>query len=259
MKQYEANTITNAIIRLDFASPIHPINAELAASVRSTCLKYFEIPDQSEIQSQEFQLSNEPGVQSMTMNHSTMTEWCFKGKNSRKELKISQNYLLIEVQDYSTFEDFKNDFIQVFSAFKNEYGEVQISRMGMRYINQIKLGINKAQSESWHNYWSQYLDVNLLGALAFTDDDSSLAQQMNSCVMNYGDFSLNFQYGMFNPDYPAVAKKPVFVLDTDVYSAGLLGYEDIVAGLDSFHNRVSEWFEKSITDELRRILGDCIE
>lgn len=255
MAQYRDNTITNAIIRLDFANPIQTINTELAAAVRSASLCCFEIPEKNEIHSQEIEVSNGPGKKSIAMNDSTIVEWVFKGKSTRKELKITKDSFLVEVQEYSSFEELKRDFLSVFSTFKSTYGEVQVSRMGMRYVDQIQPLELRTSDETWFDYWKKYVDERLLGGFAFTSDDNALARHMNSCVMNYGDYSLTFQYGMFNPDFPAVAKKSVFVLDTDVYSAGLLNYEDIVSGLDAFHTQASVWFEKSITNGLRELLG----
>ena len=259
MDQYANNTITNAIIRLDFANPIHSINNELAAPVRSASLRHFEIPEKNEIHSQEIQVSKEPGKQTLEVNDSTIIEWGFKGKSARKQLKITENFLLVEVQDYSNFTDFKTEFLDVFLCFKDTYKEVQISRMGMRYVDQIQSFEIKDSDTSWFDYWKKFVDERLLGGFAFVDNDDALARHMNSCIMNYNDYSLAFQYGMYNPDYPAVAKKPIFVLDTDVYSAGLLNHEDIIGGLDTFHNQASVWFEKSITDELRALLGTSDE
>lgn len=259
MKQYANNTITNAILRIDFANPITSVNESLASSVRTRCLAHFEIPETNEVHTQEIQVNNEPGKQQAVFNNTKTVEWKFRGKSDRKILTISQSYLHIDFQEYKNFDDFKGQFLAAFQAFKEAYGEVQVSRMGLRYIDQIHPEERKTSEVSWLQYWSKYIDDNLLGGFSFANCDGSLAQHMNSCIMNYGDHFLTFQYGMFNPDYPAIAKKPIFVLDTDVYAVGLLSYEDIVANLDVFHDKASDWFERAITDDMRAILGDVDE
>lgn len=253
--RYLTNTITNVILRIDFANPISSINSELHSSVRSECLKYFEIPEIKEAHNQEIQFSGHPGNQSVALNSSSITEWHFKGKSSRKELTVTQNSILISVQDYISFDLLKHEFIAIYKAFRDIYGDAQISRMGLRYVDQIEPETKKTTEETWGDYWESYVDKNLLGGLSFANADEHMARQMSVCELNFGEYSLTFQYGMYNPDYPAVAKKSVFVLDTDVYSAGLFNYDDAIGYLDSFHEHASQWFEHSITDNFRRILG----
>ncbi len=253
VKRYLTNTITNAILRLDFANPIPQINDELDAKVRSECLKHFQIPEKRQSQNKEIQFNEEPGKEYVSVSHSTISEWCFNGKNSRKELKITQSAIIIDVQEYESFNVLKQEFLAIFKVIRDIYGELQLSRMGLRYIDQIEPRKKNSGRQLWDAYWKDYVDERLLGGLAFADN-SNLAQQMNTCAMNYGEYSLTFQYGMFNPDFPAVAKKSVFVLDTDVYTAGLISPEDAVRYLDIFHDQASNWFESSITDNLRSIM-----
>ena len=111
MKRYLTNTITNAILRLDFANPIPQINSELDAQVRSECLKYFQIPERRLSQNKEVQINEEPGKDSVSISHSTITEWCFKGKSARKELKITQAAIIIDVQEYESFDVLKQEFL----------------------------------------------------------------------------------------------------------------------------------------------------
>lgn len=253
MKRYLTNNITNVILRLDFANPISRINSELDTRVRSECLKYFQIPERRQSQNKEIQFNGEPGNESFSVSQSVITEWCFKGKNSRKELKITQAAIIIDVQDYESFDVLKQEFLAIFNVIRDVYGSPQASRMGLRYVDQIEPSKKNSGRQPWESYWKEYIDTRLLGGLAFADNNN-LSRQMNTCAMNYGDYSLTFQYGMFNPDFPAVVKKSVFVLDTDVYAAGLISFDDVVNYLDVFHVKASNWFENSITDNLRRIM-----
>ena len=59
---------------------------------------------------------------------------------------------------------------------------------------------------------------------------------------------------MFNPDYPAPIKKKIYTLDFDMYVTKILNKTDIKETLDRFHEKVSEFFEDVITDDLRKIM-----
>ena len=78
---------------------------------------------------------------------------------------------------------------------------------------------------------------------------------MNLIETDYGDFNVRFQYGIFNSDYPAINKKKVFVLDTDVYATGIFEYDECDQYIINFHQKAKNYFEKSIRESLKIIMG----
>jgi 16S rRNA (cytosine(1402)-N(4))-methyltransferase len=78
-------------------------------------------------------------------------------------------------------------------------------------------------------------------------------------IHNYGEDSLRFQFGMLNPDYPSPIKKKVFTLDHDMYTNKLLEQSEIPVVLDRFHERISNSFERVITNGLRSKMGQIDE
>ena len=64
-------------------------------------------------------------------------------------------------------------------------------------------------------------------------------------------YNLRFNFGIHNPDYPAIIKQKVFILDIDVYHNGIQNKEDIISNSKVFHDKIQEFFEFSITEEFR--------
>ena len=66
---------------------------------------------------------------------------------------------------------------------------------------------------------------------------------------------LKIQYGMNNPDYPALIRSKEFILDYDAFYEGSQDKESIIENLERFHSKIEDMFEKSITDELRKVMS----
>lgn len=72
-----------------------------------------------------------------------------------------------------------------------------------------------------------------------------------------GEMTMNFRYGMFNPEYPNLLRKNDFVLDFDFFSDDVIDSSDgIIHVLDKGHNEIQALFERSITDSLREVMGN---
>lgn len=254
--QYENHFLTDAIIRIDFTSPIEPIKSSLAADVRNCCIKYFPLVEERNIETQEVVVNNGPNGQSTTVNKEQMKEWHFWGKTRGSELCVASNCLFVNYKsDYVSYNKFIEPFSEVLSQIVSSYSEIRINRIGLRYIDQISLPLDKKPRKDWMTYWKKYINNSLINGLQFVDQDAAICRHMNSIEMNYGDYMLHFQYGIFNEDYPAPNKKNQFIIDTDVYTTGLFDASDVLGYTTKFHKQVKYWFEKAIKDDLRKIMG----
>lgn len=254
---YRNHFLTDVILRVDFLAPVEAIKTELVASVRAACAKSFPIFEARNVETQEVVVSNIPGNQNTVINSQKSTEWHFWGKGREKELTITHNCMFVNFKAYSSYEELHKEFFDVFSALLSAYPSIKINRMGLRYINQINLLTEKTNRKNWSSYWSRYINSALVQSLAFADDDLGITRHMSSIEMNYGDYMLRFQYGIFNPDYPAPNKKQQFIIDTDVYSAGLFSAEEVQQAISVYHEKAQEWFEKAIKTPLRTRMGEA--
>ena len=72
---------------------------------------------------------------------------------------------------------------------------------------------------------------------------------------NFSGRHVKYQFGIANPDYPAIVKKKEFVLDLDSYIFGLHGFNDAIECVNNCHSKIQELFEDSITDATRSLMN----
>ena len=62
---------------------------------------------------------------------------------------------------------------------------------------------------------------------------------------------MNFNYGLYNSEFPNKISRKDFVLDYDCYTANI-EKKDSYEYLNKFHEKINEEFEKSIEEGLRK-------
>lgn len=241
---YEKDFLSNVIARVDFASPIEAISAQLPPVLATAALKAFPIAEPRKQIAQQFQISAS-GLQRST---SESTQWRFHGKSRDKTLTIVPEALFVEYNVYRSYEILKGDFFGYLAVFFGEFKDAQARRLGLRYINNIQLDEDNPLA------WDRYLSPEMLSTLRFYPHPECIARAFSVLEMNFGDFNLRYQFGIPNPDYPATIRRKIFTLDLDAYAEGLQDYGDITGKLDKFHDQIQNLFESSIKDELRDLM-----
>ncbi|WP_446786816.1 TIGR04255 family protein [Macellibacteroides fermentans] len=255
MALYKKHYLTNVILRVDFLTPIEQLTMAIDPKIKELCAKYFPIAEEKLVEDQEIEIINDGNSQKTAINKKQRYEWIFWGKNREKQLTLTENCLIVDMREYLSFKDLKEQFFDILFLLVAIYPEVKMNRIGLRYIDQIDLDGEKGNRGDWSKFWKKYIDPKLLQSIQFANEENRIARQMNLIEMNYDEFMLRFQYGIFNEDYPAPNKKYLFVLDTDVYSVGVYDCTEIETLLNEFHKKTIEWFERSIKDALRIKMG----
>lgn len=244
MPGYAKTFLKDVILRIDFVSPVPAINISLPKSVTTIISKYFPIAEPRNIQEISFGLPGEA-----EKKQGVEKDWVFHGKQREKLLSIVTNAMYIKMTVYTSFEDLKQQFVDIADVLFREFPDIQGRRLGLRYINQLNL-----RGEDPFN-WKLYLNKNLLSMFNVQQDKKRIIRAISTMELNYeDDFRLRFTYGMHNPDYPATIKKKQFVLDYDAFSEGFLTKDDIIQNIDLFHAEIQNLFENSITDKLRDVM-----
>lgn len=116
----------------------------------------------------------------------------------------------------------------------------------MRYIDKISLNEPKPLN------WTKYIKKNLLCTLKVPASDVPILRAFNILELKSGDINVRFQFGMFNPDFPAPIHRKEFILDYDAYHEGLLQSSmEIDDKLANSRQLIKDLFENSIEDGLR--------
>ncbi len=243
-KKYKKDFLKKVIVRIDFDTPLPIAKKGPAPSIYDTVKDRFPITEEKKVIGKELLIG--PGD---TKERSIATKvWHYYGKNRKKHLTIAPGLVFVEYDKYEYYETLKEDFLSVVEALFKSYPKIQVKRLGLRYIDNIEIP-NESPTE-----WDKYLKPELNTIFALADNQETISRAFHVLEFNFGEDLLRFQFGMFNPDYPASIKKKIYTLDYDMYVTKILNKSEIGETLDRFHEKVNHSFEDVITDELRKIM-----
>lgn len=243
-KCYRKTFLKEVIFRIDFLSPLEAIEKSVPKSISKTILKRFPILEPRKAHTQEFQLTG-PNLHARS---SEMTQWVFYGKEREKSIVIDQNAIVFLVKEYKSYENLLEDIDGILKIFFSDFKEIAVARVGLRYVNVIEI------DEPEPLVWKRYINEDILGIIDFHDEKQFLTRVFHIVEFNFDGLAVKYQFGLANPDYPALIKRKNFVLDIDAYSNGSFDYGDVMTCLEDAHKRIQDIFERSITDNLRQLM-----
>lgn len=243
-EKYWKTYLTQVIARIDFAEPLPLPKKGPSERIIRALKKEFPLPELKVTQTKEVEIRL-TGQPQQTFKETK--EWNYHGKKRNKRVVITSDCLIVEYVKYNTFEVLHDDFITAVDALFADFKDLQVRRLGLRYINKIDLNTESNLTE-----WDKYLNKNLLASLQLVEDPSTLVRALHVLEQKFDDESrLRFQFGMPNPDYPASVHRKVFLLDTDAFRDLLMTQDEIKEHIVTFHDRCNERFEGVITEQLR--------
>jgi len=125
------------------------------------------------------------------------------------------------------------------------------NRIGLRYINQVYL--DSGDPLDWTNLINPIL-VSI--SEQFVESKDTIMRSMHFLEVGEEDYSLKFQFGLFNSECPGYINRKEFVLDYDCASRGEIDISQVLDTTKQFHKIIYDWFEKSIEDGLRQKMGE---
>jgi uncharacterized protein (TIGR04255 family) len=238
---YDKPFLKEVVSRIDFVAPIETIQNSLNSKFLKAISKLFPISEPTEELAQELQFG--PGH--LSSKEIRTKQWNFYSKNRESQLTIARNCVFVLYKKYENYEKAQSDFSYVIDAFSKAYPDAQVSRYGLRYINIIEIpDINPVSG------WSNYINEDLLSGHSIFGDES-VVRLFHITEIIRDDLSIRFQYGIANPDHPAIVRQPQFVMDIDAYIQTSHGLAESLSYMDQAHRHIQDLFEKSITDQLR--------
>lgn len=233
--------LREVIVRIDYVAPLEALEKALPAKLGKVAADRFPIAEPGEGFAQELQL----GMGEIHHRETRFKQWNFFGKEREKHLSLAAPFMFLRYSRYSTYEALKEDWAALVEAVAKAFPDAKAGRIGLRYVNHIEIdGIQPTE-------WAGYLSGDLLQATAFFYRPEHLTRLLHLAELRYGDLQIRFQFGMPNPDFPAVLKRPLFILDFDGYVQTAQELTESLGLLDEAHGRIQELFELSITNQLR--------
>jgi uncharacterized protein (TIGR04255 family) len=241
---YKKSFLKDVILRIDFPSPLPGLDKSLPNNISKKALKNFPISEPQKTQTQEFQFSSA----AFQAKSSELMRWVFHGKEREKCLIIEPSALMVTVKSYKTYEVFMEEIMEVITEFYKTYKDLNASRVGLRYINIIEPDDEDPLA------WGKYINGNILGIIEFHEEKECITRAFHILEYNFDGLAVKYQFGIANPDFPAVIKRKQFVLDIDAYFNGAIEQQEIADNIERLHEKIQEIFEKSITQDTRILM-----
>jgi uncharacterized protein (TIGR04255 family) len=244
-KQYNLDFIKQVIIRIDFNSKIKDLENSLPEEIKTIIKEYFSIEEPRKLIGKEFLFS--PKSIDLQARDTEKNEWRFYDKDREKVLALTDEFMYIACKKHEDFNILKIKFIKIATMILLQWPDIQIKRYGLRYINLLngELDIKKPKG------LRKYLNMHLMSLINFPIGQENISRALNHIEYNFGLNRLTFQSGFRNPDYPSPIKRNVFALDYDCYYEGETDSSDLEAYLEKAHDIIINFFEQSISKELR--------
>jgi uncharacterized protein (TIGR04255 family) len=246
---YKKNFLKQVVARVDLLTPLLGVDVTLPPALGELAVEDFPIPEPRDAFKREVQI--QMSVAEVKSQEARFKEWRFHGRERTKTLTISQYAVVVEYSSYQTYELVKREFMRIIDRVGELFPGVKSSRVGLRYVNLIE------RKEPNPMEWSAYLAPQLLSMFQFPleGDGPALSRVLHNVELAFEAFNLRYILGMHNPDYPARIRQKVFVLDLDAYATLVVDLREVGRRLDDFHGKIQQYFEHSITAELRKVMN----
>lgn len=250
MPQYARDFITQVVLRADFVTGTAPIAGTLPESVLAALENY---PERTSLNRSRTEVRVQKTPQGPVRDTRTINfqEHNFWTAGRSIHAAVCSEYAFVAQRQYEGYSLLREEFLALTDALSGQFPGLRIRRLGMRYVNEIKLPEADAGPGLGADFWEHYVNPLLLGGLRFAANDGALARHMCTTELNYGTDRATIRYGIFNGEYPRPNRRREFVLDVDTYCQELMGAEAVAAKLDDYHAAACQVFEAAVTDALR--------
>lgn len=245
MAPYSKNFLTQVIARIDY-QPILILDKENPSNFQEQVRE--EYPRFEKLRNVALNIT--PKADSSISFEKLPVVWKLSDKEKANIIDLSSKYFALQTSKYIRFSDFYHRLTNAWNHFVENYKPQIITRIGLRYINEIRLTGNGNPFD-----WENLINTNLYSSLnAFTDIKESISRSMNQLHFAQEDCKITFTFGIFNSEFPNTITQKEFILDYDCISEDEYDSQDVLGVIKQFNDKVWDLFERSIGDGLRDIM-----
>jgi uncharacterized protein (TIGR04255 family) len=183
-----------------------------------------------------------------TTKEKRFKSFIFQNKEIDNSITLEPDAIVFDIKKYNTYKEFKEIVQKVFQNLEGENSSAKVSRIGLRYINQIIV----KQGNPFD--WTGLIKEPLICSRHFIEEIDGVRRLMGVLEFNTPDYFIRFQYGWFNSEYPNPIARKEFLLDYDCSSTNEINFSSgLISQIDIFHDAIKELFKKSKFDELDKL------
>lgn len=243
---YKSHFLTNVIFRVEFPKILELTEQKPPSKFQERISDKYPIVEEVKGEIQKYQFKKALDY----IETEKKVSWEFSNKEKTKRVFIDSDFVFVEHLKYEHFEDLFQDVKLIFESFKDLYPIKIINRVGLRYINQIRIESGDPID------WNSLIHPSLFSVQReFISRENSLLRSMHYLELKEEGYNLKFQFGLFNSEYPNPISRKEFVLDYECSTNEETDILEIFDKAKEFNKKIHEWFEKSIQDGLRDIMG----
>ena len=243
-QKYSKNYLTQVICQYNFEPNADITDASLKQFKNNLGDEYKEL---SYIKQQGIVIEGNGSVVKTREDNTDL--WQIQSVDGSHTLSIMSSSLSIVFIDYEKFSQNGVIINLIATSFFGEFRNVEeVTRLGLRYINNIA----PVKLESG---WSQYISTALSGHLDFVDSSFVRRSMHTFNLQQDDDTKITIHCGLFNNYFPAPIIKNEFILDIDAYTENAVQIGNTKDVIKQFNKVIAIYFEKSITDDLRKEMG----
>ncbi len=238
INKYKKNYIKLLVLRLDFKR-LENFNVKDFASLKF--LKDYPI----EKKQQKIDFLATLSKEKQTVDKVEYEEYRYYDSNMNNCVCFAGDTVFFEIKSHFPYEKLKKQFSEIFAILEAKYKIELVSRIGLRYVNEI--------SDFKEEFFSKELLINqsFLKNLIGKNKSFEEALFLGRIGLKNDNTTTNFVYGKPNKNYPAKQTDKIFLLDYDSFAANIDG-DDLSDILDKLHQNINDLFEVSITPTLRK-------
>ncbi len=169
----------------------------------------------------------------------TLNVTVFQNVGKARLIKVSPQNMALAFSAYADFEDFKEEVLKRSTEFCNIFDVLSLTRIGLRYVNEIPLPTQRA--ESMTKYVNPLVEFERipLGSV------QQFALQLSAQV---GDHMIQVRTAMLSGPIRT------YILDIDAYTETVKSAAEIGTLLDRFHDTAQKVFLDHVTDEYKQVM-----
>jgi len=182
----------------------------------------------------------EVGLESALLpNGSTLSVTVFQNQLKARVIKVSPQNMALAFSTYNRFEDFKEEVLKRSANFCATFGVASLTRIGLRYVNEIPLPTQ--QSNSMATYVRAIVDLDRFPL----DSIQQFALQVSA---KQDDHMILLRTAMLTGPIRT------YILDIDAYTETEKPTADIGTLLDRFHDTLQKVFLDHVTEEYKKVM-----